>query len=650
MHANSYASRLNTVLLVAASTIALLTAAANSDAQSTDTTGQSAYRGSIGESLFPLTNYSVTQKTITLPNGKTVPVDDYEEPHNYRVEAPYEKLIPTLKPDIPLHVRPHSRDVLSDIEDRPFFDYNGWQTFIGLIWPAKAYPDTEGSYHRGIPERTGNTKTDEDYFRTSYHNGTHTKAVFETLRLADTLFPGATADGKQSGTTGVEKPDSPPHWFSTPYQAPFTLSDTDKAADILDEAFSGPLVDQNLNYVRYNEQVNRVFYDFIRTNGYYWKGNLPKAPSPVSIPPLDVPPDWCKEPSCNPEGPLTLVLQPQTNTTVIQRVHGDSITIKTAWRIMEPKDTTVTLYVKNDEPPVEHQIFKDDLTRYYTTTALVDILSEDDQGLPVLTKEEKTVGLVGMHVVVRTTQFPQGLWSSFGHVDNLQPPSSEDQPTDVKRASFNSGTDFIPRGYSYLPEKLIASKNHRPPVEVSRIWKIPDTPVAKSKHMPEGVSTVGMNQAYQRLLKGTVWENYQLEITQWPTDPGSFYAKPFLQMRGLDKQPGNDQPIALHQIYDRNKKAQSEAYPRWSGLPIPQVGALNPVLETYFQNKPGDPLESTSCMGCHYSASDLGYVWVFKLGTSPSPYQQGRVNPMDSDLASKPARPSMRYMNNEKQP
>ena len=61
-------------------------------------------------------------------------------------------------------------------------------------------------------------------------------------------------------------------------------------------------------------------------------------------------------------------------------------------------------------------------------------------------------------------------------------------------------------------------------------------------------------------------------------------------------------------------------------------------METYFQNPPDDqPLENTSCMGCHYDASDLGYVWVFKLGTWPPPYAQGRLNKRDTESASMPA-------------
>lgn len=567
------------------------------------------FQGSIGESMGAPVDYSVAVETAP----------DHEPAHAMRVADPYAALVPTLTPEVPLHVRPHSRDVLDDIEDRPFFDYNGWQTFIGLIWPAEA---VKGGHRRGVADRS----VSADRFKTinTTGDGSTWPVVFETLMSSEALFPVVAHP--------LDRPPPPPDWFATDYQRPFALTATQKAG-ALDEAASSPLVDQNRQYVRFGVQVNRVFYDFIRTNGYNWKGNLPKSPSPVQIPPLPVPgvPTAAEMAMGQTavDDPLTLVLQPQTNTTVTQRVHGNSITIKTAWRIMiEAAD------------PSKPYLRVDDLSRYYTTTATV-------QNAMTGARETKTVGLVGMHVVVRTTQFPQGLWSTFGHVDNLPPSGSQTLPGGG-RASFSSdGRQFFPHGFDYQPSATdFVPEADRRPVEVSRIWKIPDTPVATPSNLPHGASTVGMNRSYQQLLAPTVWQYYQLEVTNWPTDPGSFYAKPFLQMRGLDSAPSADQPRALHEIYARNRTAADNAFPRWSGLPIPQVGALNPVLETYFQNPPkAQPLESTSCIGCHYGASDLGYVWVFKLGTQPQPYAQGRVDPTDSVLASEPAVRSLEYRN-----
>lgn len=548
------------------------------------------YAGTIGESKTPLINYA-----------------DSEPAHSERVLHPYKALVPTLTPDVPMHVRPHSRDVMTDIEDRPFFDYNAWQTFIGLIWPAEREGDA--GYGRGLADGGVSEAGFREIYATGNYQAGNRAAVFETLRTNNDLFT------KPSDGEDLSKPPEPIDWFADLYSLPLELEGVSKTGhvdgDTFDEAFSGPLIDQNRRYVRYTVGVNRVFYDYIRDNGYFWKGNFPKSPSAVPIPPVTA-----TEAESKSEDPVVLMLQPQTQTIVTQRVHGNSITIKTAWRVM----------ITN---PIEPWERKDDLSRYYTTQALVK-----DPSNPEADPERAIVGLVGLHVVVRTTQFPQGLWSTFGHIDNL-PPVGEETLPDGRRASFNSnGKVFYPEGFSYLPDNDFPGIADRVPVEVSRLWKIPDTPVPLPQDNGVGYSTQAMNTQFQGLLKGTVWENYQLEITNWPTDPGSFYARPFYQMRGMSGEVTDDMPPALQAIIKRNNLAESDAFPRDAGLPIPQVGALNPILETYFQNSAVP--EQTSCIGCHYGASDLGFVWAWKKGVWPQPYNQGRVNPEDTKRASVP--------------
>ncbi|MEX2498909.1 MAG: hypothetical protein WD397_08555 [Wenzhouxiangellaceae bacterium] len=545
------------------------------------------YKGTIGESKTPPVNYA-----------------DNEAPHSRRVGAPYATLVPTLKPEVPLHVRPHSRDVMTDIEDRPFFDFNGWQTFVGLIWPAQQQGGQ--GYVRGLPDMNLTADDFKEIYSVDNFTPGARVAVLETLRTDDDLFT-EPEDGQ-----ALSMPVAPVDWFADFYQLPQDLSGF-SATGTLDEAFSGPLIDQNRRYVRYEVGVNRVFYEFIRDNGYYWKGNLPKSPSPVPIPPLAVPDAWMTTHGDDPSAPLTLKLQPQTQTVVTQRVHGNSITTKTAWRIM----------VTDPAQPWEQ---KDDLSRYYTTRAKVL-----DPSNPDAPPQEVIVGLVGLHVVVRTTQFPQGLWSTFSHVDNLPPIGQKNLP-DNRRASFNSdGTVFHPDGYSYQPGNEFPAMDDRQPVEVSRIWKIPNTPVALPQDNGVSYSTQAMNGQFQELLEGTVWQYYQLDITNWPTDPGVFYARPFFQMRGMTNSTSSDMPPALQAIINRNNAAQTNAFPRWAGLPIPQVGALNPILETYFQNS--DIPEDTSCIGCHYGASDVGFVWAWRNGVWPQLYKQGRVNPQDTERA-----------------
>jgi hypothetical protein len=257
--------------------------------------------------------------------------------------------------------------------------------------------------------------------------------------------------------------------------------------------------------------------------------------------------------------------------------------------------------------------------------------------------KNRLVGLVGLHIVVKTPQFTQGIWSSFEHVDNLEAPNG------IRPSFHDNSSTFYPQGFSYQPKRITpdqgaVKEEDRAPVEVSRIYKIPTTPVGTSPTLPDGLSTVGLNKAYQKLFKGTVWQYYELVITQWPTDPSSFYAKPFLSPRG--PQPDPNQPNAIQAAYARAMENATSAYPRLAGLPIPQTGSLNSTMETYFQNPNPkksngtvtfQPLENTSCMGCHYGASDMDFSWGLKLRTYPQFFNQGRINQEDTELLKNPA-------------
>lgn len=536
---------------------------------------------SAGQTVDPNTNYSVTDTTAP----------DYEPPHNTRVKEPYKELIPNLSPNVPVQLRPHSRLVLTDIEDRTFFDYFAWQTFVGLVWPVDS--ELRGVADQGVTAENFNT-----YNTTNIENSNRVPVVWESFQTFDAVFP--------NDSTALTNQPQP--WNGVAYERPFDLDLTSKGKNptSLDEAFASPLIDQNRQYVRYHLQMNEVMYEFIRQNKWYLKENLPKSPTQATLPPLPVDSD----------GEIVSVQQPQTNTIITQPVNGNSIEIKSSWRLM------IT-----EEDPAYPWRKVDDLSRYFVSTANVSNATTGEL------MKDQLVGLVGLHIVVKTPQFTQGIWSSFEHVDNVEAPSGI-------RPSFNGTGKFYPEGFSYQPPAISSTQGAVPessriPVEVSRIYKIPNTPVGTAPTLPDGLSTVGLNTAYQKLFEGTVWQYYQLVITQWPTDPTSFYARPFFFPRGT---PDSNQPKAVQDAYKRAEANAKSAYPRWAGLPIPQTGALNTTMETYFQNPSYNiPLETTSCMGCHYGASDMDFSWGVKLRTFPQPFNQGRINPEDSKLASEPA-------------
>ena len=80
-----------------------------------------------------------------------------------------------------------------------------------------------------------------------------------------------------------------------------------------------------------------------------------------------------------------------------------SIAVKAAWRLLTAADT----------PAVR--------ARYYVVenADVVDVAKTLAAGRVVCSKSD--VALVGLHIVIRTKYRPQGLWSTFEHVDNVPP-------------------------------------------------------------------------------------------------------------------------------------------------------------------------------------------------------------------------------------
>ncbi|HKP02840.1 MAG TPA: hypothetical protein VJU77_05685 [Chthoniobacterales bacterium] len=404
---------------------------------------------------------------------------------------------------------------------RPDFDYFSWQSFIALNWPAAT-----GS--RGVPNQPGNP----DVFLKAAPG---TPLVWGTYKDSFELF----------GQMGQR----PTPWNSTDMAvAPCpggqpgqkTLAFLSKGNTPLmqtSQAFSFPLIDQRGNFVYYDIRYDEAQYNFIRGDDgkpsswlYLLKNLMPAENVPKGL----------QMPGSSP--PSTL----------------GSIMVKAAWRI------------KTD---------KDDATRYYSTTAQIyDPLKQSCT--------QTTVLLVGLHIAHKVSPFTEWVWSTFEQVDNVPAdagvtPTRQPPPNGY---SFNNGTatPATPNGYDYKPA-VATSVQPAPavqpspgtPVQVTRVNPIPDT--------PQGASTRDFNAYYQQLLKGTVWQYYELVVTQWPFNPG------------LDS-------FVLMQ--------NGGVYPRDAGAAFPVNGAVNTTMETYFQDQnDAAGAGGNSCMSCHYRAGQSDFSW-----------------------------------------
>lgn len=219
--------------------------------------------------------------------------------------------------------------------------------------------------------------------------------------------------------------------------------------------------------------------------------------------------------------------------------------IKAAWRLFTDGEA-------QDE---------DLLKKYYTSNA---ILVDPDGG-----RKTAIVGLIGLHIVRRTASRPEWIWSSFEHKDNLSGTSS----TLLKSTGPTGQNDLHP------PVNLPNPPQDDPdPVPVKRLSPIRD-------------STKEINAAYRShdKIQRTLWQNYQLVLTQWPRTPAQ-----------------SEQQFIENFLH---------SYPAGAGNPSPTdsagVSIANVTMETtgVFQQK-------LSCMRCHFNAGTkyhTEFVWTVPL-------------------------------------
>jgi len=274
---------------------------------------------------------------------------------------------------------------------------------------------------------------------------------------------------------------------------------------------AGPLISRNAQYVRYETRVNQLEYDFIINPGLPWPGplylakNLPNTSG--TIPPLKFP--------------------------------IGSIEIKAGWRNLAGLS------------PAEQS------TYFRTNAQMLDPVTG--------VCSSATVGLVAFHIINKTKDFPNWVWSTFEHID-LVPAIKGEAPYGNPPYAFN---DNDPNNQKLSAMGKPISKCNPPAVN--------PTPTQAIRIRPISASTQKTNNLYHAdaRVSGTIWENYQLTMTQWPINGG---ASTF---------PSTTQPV-------------------------PQTNTANVAAETWFQAS-----TATGCMACHQFATNkvkTDFVWFLPLG------------------------------------
>jgi hypothetical protein len=305
---------------------------------------------------------------------------------------------------------------------------------------------------------------------------------------------------------------------------------------MIEESFNepfktGPLIDQQGHYAIFDILMNRQMFDYISEHHLFTKaGQISAANSGLAV---DFPPGQ--------------------NTSSGET---GAFMLKVSWKILGPDE----IQAKN----------------FHMVKALVLMPPPADPKTkrPCLLE---TLGLIGFHAVHKTASRPQWIWTSFEHVRNV--PDKDE----VAASKFDGPYSFFD----------INCKDNCPVVNATppRPWDPDPTLQLKFRKNDSFKSQIvretpltdaakNMNKIIHSMLKGTVWQNYMLLSTQWPS---------VFECTKLHSQ-SSEAP---------EPKTDFLKQPDMNCSPAPTFLA-NSTLETYSQ---GDiPLASSSCIACHGNA------------------------------------------------
>ena len=422
-----------------------------------------------------------------------------------------------------------SPDRIEDVASIRPDPYPDFDAFAWRAFIALNWPSLTDPAHRGEPDRAKTL-------------GDPGPRVWETFKARYELF--------QVGPDG--RPIPPKPWATYEARNPCgaevgnrekTLATFTPFMDFNQSAFlpgvaANPLVAQNGAYTRYEVRLNAPEYAALALSGWSEGENLPDPAHPARLP-------------------------------------AGSIAVKAAWRPLTAMDTAAVR------------------ARYYVVenANIVDVAKTLAAGHTVCSKSD--VALVGLHIVIRTKDRPQGLWSTFEHVDNVPPAGAgEAREPDAKDADapysyFDPSKPKLGLFPTFgTPDTLPISMDHPP--------KIDPTPMQVVRRHPIHGPTMATNRAYWALpgIKGTVWAHYMLVASQWPTIPNP-------------PGPQNDGGYFPGQPLEADAPREN-----YQSADAPHENLVNTTIETYFQDPP------SSCMACHQSVSNaLGRDFVGMLGS-----------------------------------
>jgi hypothetical protein len=351
-------------------------------------------------------------------------------------------------------------------------------------------------------------------------------------QLLDVMLPAASQPPKwpadRAGMAAERERLVPPECRELHQKMPSRL-----IVKMIEESFNepfktGPLIDQQGHYAIFDILMNRQMFEYIMVHQLNTKaGQAANADLSVDFP-----------------------AGQNSNKTF------GAFMLKVSWKILSPAE----IQARN----------------FHMVDALVLMPPPDD---PKAKRQclSETLGLIGFHAVHKTASRPQWIWTSFEHVQNV--PDKDEVTANKLNGPYNFFSvgcgDHCPVVNAtpprpWDPDPTLELKFRRDDSFKSQIVR--ETPLTNAAK--------NMNKIFQSMLQNSVWKNYMLLNTQWPSAFGctSLHAQ------------SSDAPAP---------KTDFLKQPDMTCSPAPSFLA-NSTLETYSQGNV--PLASSSCIACHGNA------------------------------------------------
>ena len=423
------------------------------------------------------------------------------------------------------------------------FDFYSWRTFLALNSPADGTTPIE------------NAQAD---MPTKWEDPSNFKQLLDVMLPADLQPPRWPAD---TGGMNAERERLMPAACRDLLNArPDLAKDAPNRmiVKMIEESFNepfktGPLIDQQGHYAIFDILMNRQMFKYITDNHLNTKaGQAENADLAVDFP----------------AGQNEL---PAQAGKPAQPAAFGSFMLKVSWKILTPEEIASKTF--------------------HMRRAL--ILMPPGETRPCL---DRTLGLIGFHAVHKTLNRPQWIWTSFEHVKNVP------DRTEVAANKLGGSYNF----FSVKCKPDCPAENATPPFPWDpdpalelRFRKDDSFKSQIVRETPLTDAAKNMNAVFHSMLPAnSVWQNYMLLSTQWPS------------------------AFAIHCTSLRSQnvpdpKTDFVKQPDMTCSPAPTYLA-NSTLETYSQadkkpdskadsmadlrDSPAVPLATSSCIACHSNA------------------------------------------------